>query len=99
MPTRHANSNGSPVTASIAKLNGRHTVQGGTAQAKTSTQTVVLRLPTELLEKLDDAVGQRSVRVPRHTWLLEAVAEKLDREASARPLVRDRNARGRRHGA
>lgn len=99
MPTRHANSNGSPVTATIAKLNGRHAIQGGTAQPKTSTQTVVLRLPTELLARLDDAVGQRSVRVPRHTWLLEAVAEKLDREAAAKPPVRDRNARGRRHGA
>ena len=87
------------MTATIAKLNGRHAIQGGAAQPKTSTQTVVLRLPTALLARLDDAVGQRSVRVPRHTWLLEAVAEKLDREASAKPLVRDRNARGRRHGA
>ncbi len=99
MPAHPANSNGSPVTATIAKLTGRHAIQGGTTQSKTSTQTVVLRLPTELLAKLDDAVGQRSVRVPRHTWLLEAVAEKLDREASAKPPVRDRNARGRRHGA
>ena len=41
---------------------------------------VVLRIPTALLERIDDALEARSVKIPRHTWLLEAVVEKLDRE-------------------
>lgn len=45
-----------------------------------STQPVVLRLPEHLLAALDEAVKTRSVKIPRHTWLLEAVVEKLDRE-------------------
>lgn len=53
------------------------------------THPVVLRLPEKLLNELDAAVEQRSVRIPRHTWLLEAIAEKLEREQGSR---------GRRHG-
>ena len=43
---------------------------------------VVLRLPPDMLVRVDAAVDTRSVRIPRHTWLLEAVLEKLDREQS-----------------
>jgi hypothetical protein len=43
---------------------------------------VVLRLPPDMLARVDEAVEARSVRIPRHTWLLEAVLEKLDREQS-----------------
>lgn len=53
------------------------------------THPVVLRLPEKLLNELDAAVEQRSVRIPRHTWLLEAIAEKLEREQASQ---------GRRHG-
>ncbi len=41
---------------------------------------VVLRIPAELIRRVDQAVRARRVRIPRHTWLLEAVVEKLDRE-------------------
>ncbi len=41
---------------------------------------VVLRIPATLLERIDGALEARSVKIPRHTWLLEAVVEKLDRE-------------------
>ena len=44
---------------------------------------VVLRLPPEMLSRVDVAVEARSVRIPRHTWLLEAVLEKLDREQAS----------------
>lgn len=46
------------------------------------THAVVIRMPDSLLRALDGAVGRRTVRIPRHTWLLEAVAEKLKREGS-----------------
>jgi hypothetical protein len=44
--------------------------------------SVVLRIPAETLARIDQAVQARRVKTPRHTWLLEAVMEKLDREAA-----------------
>jgi len=41
----------------------------------------VLRLPPDVLSRVDRAVEARRVTVPRHTWLMEAVIEKLEREA------------------
>ena len=41
---------------------------------------VILRLPGSMLKSIDQAVKGRPVRIPRHTWLLEAVHEKLSRE-------------------
>jgi len=43
---------------------------------------VVLRIPAAALALVDQAVQARRVKTPRHTWLLEAVMEKLDREAA-----------------
>ena len=45
------------------------------------TATVNLRMPTALVERIDDALKAHPIKKPRHTWLLEAVIEKLDREA------------------
>lgn len=47
-----------------------------------SVKNVQLRLTEEVLEDIDSAIKRRSriVKVSRHTWLLEAIAEKLDRE-------------------
>ncbi|MEA2733518.1 MAG: hypothetical protein QOF70_7993 [Acetobacteraceae bacterium] len=44
---------------------------------------VVLRMPPDVLVRIDQAVEARRVKVPRHTWLMEAVIEKLEREAKA----------------
>jgi hypothetical protein len=41
---------------------------------------VVLRMPPDVLARIDQAVEARRVKVPRHTWLMEAVIEKLERE-------------------
>jgi hypothetical protein len=43
---------------------------------------VVLRLPSDVLAQVDQVVEARRVKVPRHTWLIEAVIEKLERDAS-----------------
>jgi hypothetical protein len=32
------------------------------------------------MERIDHAVQARRIKTPRHTWLLEAIIEKLDRE-------------------
>ena len=41
---------------------------------------VKLRLPTELLTQVDQALKGRRITIPRHTWLIEAIVEKLERE-------------------
>jgi hypothetical protein len=44
-------------------------------------QQVVLRLPRALLRRVDVAVKQRTLKTPRHRWLMEAILEKLERES------------------
>lgn len=85
MSQRAANTNGSSVT--------QLTSQRG---AREDTHPVVVRVPVDLLTRLDDAVKRRHVRVPRHTWLLEAIIEKLDREQTQGDKIP--RAKGRRHG-
>ena len=48
-------------------------------QRGSKTAPIVLRLPAEMLEQIDAAVRSRPVKTPRHTWILEAVYEKLAR--------------------
>lgn len=43
-------------------------------------QLVQLRLDRHLVERIDATLETRVVKIPRHTWLLEAVHEKLARE-------------------
>jgi hypothetical protein len=60
--------------------------RGGTPSAEQNgkphdkTVAVVLRLPAEMLGQIDASVNARPIRTPRHTWLLEAVHEKLKLE-------------------
>ena len=44
------------------------------------TQYLQLRLDRELLSAIDAALHRRKVKIPRHTWILEALHEKLERE-------------------
>ncbi len=50
-------------------------------QEKTKPQFLQLRLDRDLLTSIDAALHQRKVKIPRHTWILEALYEKLEREA------------------
>jgi hypothetical protein len=42
---------------------------------------IALRVPGELLTRLDAARRAEAVPLPRNTWILQAIAEKLEREA------------------
>ena len=60
--------------------------KGGSApksdlEEKDAAAPVVLRLPGDILNRVDTSVKARPIRTPRHTWLLEAIHEKLAREA------------------
>ena len=67
--------------AQIAALIGR----GGSAVAQKTAAAdnlaVALRIPRPLAERLTRALEANMTRMPRHTWILEAIVEKLDREA------------------
>ena len=41
---------------------------------------VALRIPGPLAVRLDTFLREKTIPVPRHTWILQAVLEKLDRE-------------------
>jgi hypothetical protein len=39
---------------------------------------VALRLPLDLIDRVDAAVESRRIPLSRHQWILEAICEKLD---------------------
>jgi len=41
---------------------------------------LTIRVPAELRDRIDERLAARQVRIPRNTWILEAVVEKLARE-------------------
>ncbi|MBE9046719.1 hypothetical protein IQ255_20285 [Pleurocapsales cyanobacterium LEGE 10410] len=41
---------------------------------------ISLRLPRSFSERIETVLEKRALKVPRHTWLLEAIVEKLERE-------------------
>lgn len=47
---------------------------------KNKRQFIQLRLEPTLLTSIDAVLYQRKVKIPRHTWILEALYEKLERE-------------------
>ena len=53
----------------------------GTPKTRQKTFTVPLRFPDKnLLERIDKAVSEHSVKISRNTWLHYAITEKLDRD-------------------
>ncbi len=52
---------------------------GGNAN-QTDNKPVLIRIPPEVLKKIDEIVGAKKIKMPRHTWLLEAVYEKLEKD-------------------
>ncbi|HUB33637.1 MAG TPA: hypothetical protein VMA31_11430 [Bryobacteraceae bacterium] len=53
----------------------------GPREVQAKTTPILLRLPAGMGERLDAALKNRPVRLPRHTWILEAIHEKLTRES------------------
>lgn len=60
--------------------------KGGTPPQKDTvekkTESLQLRIPSDLLKRVDRLVKNRDVKIPRHTWLVEAIIEKVKREES-----------------
>ena len=49
-------------------------------QKKVEEKPILLRVPSDVLERIDEIVSSKQIKTPRHTWLLEAVFEKLEKE-------------------
>ena len=49
---------------------------------ETDAETAVLtiRVPVDLRDQIDSALAGRPIKVPRNTWILEALLEKLARD-------------------
>ncbi|MEB3703234.1 hypothetical protein Bealeia1_02016 (plasmid) [Candidatus Bealeia paramacronuclearis] len=43
-----------------------------------------LRVPLPLIDKIATSIKKRTIRIPRHTWILEAIIEKLSKEEEAK---------------
>ena len=58
--------------------------KGGSSAAATPTSTdvklVPIRMEATLLARLDQAVQAQPIRIPRNTWVLHAIVEKLTRD-------------------
>jgi hypothetical protein len=65
-----------------ALINKGGSVARETATPATANKPVAmtLRVPGDLMIQVDQAVEVRRVKVPRHTWIIEAIVEKLERE-------------------
>ena len=56
-----------------------HSIEGSKKNKK-NIVSVTLRLPHEFSDRIESVLEKRALKIPRHTWLLEAVIEKLERE-------------------
>ena len=72
--------------ASIAELINK----GGSVSSSTPApsqnapkeeQTVTLRVPRELIGKLDQLLDKGIIKKKRHPWILDAIVEKLERDS------------------
>jgi len=52
------------------------------ARGAEKSTALLLRIPPNILGQVDSAVKARQLKTPRHTWILEAILEKLNREAA-----------------
>lgn len=55
-------------------------------QSDVNAAVLTIRLPVELRDQIDAVLAQRPIKIPRNTWVLEAVLEKLacDQQKGAR---------------
>ena len=50
------------------------------SQPDPNSAVLTIRVPVELRDQIDSALSMRPIKIPRNTWVLEAVLEKLARD-------------------
>ena len=79
-PKAKAETSEAEVQALISKGGSPASSSQGKKLGKKDIVPVTLRLPSELTRRIEMVLQKRAFKIPRHTWLLEAVIEKLERE-------------------
>ncbi len=79
-PKAKADTSEAEVQALISKGGSPASSSQGKKLGKKDIVPVTLRLPAELTRRIEVVLQKRAFKIPRHTWLLEAVIEKLERE-------------------
>ena len=79
-PKAKAETSEAEVQALISKGGSPASSSQGKKFGKKDIVPVTLRLPAELTRRIEMVLQKRAFKIPRHTWLLEAVIEKLERE-------------------
>lgn len=49
-------------------------------QTDSNAAVLTIRVPVELRDRMDAVLASRLIKIPRNTWVLEAVLEKLARD-------------------
>ena len=80
-PKKTANKSQFEVEALINKGGSIAKFTQNTSFDKAATEKqVTLRIPVFMLTEIDNSLKQNAIRIPRHTWILKAIVEKLKRE-------------------
>jgi hypothetical protein len=53
----------------------------GISEKTVREKPIIIRIPSDALERIDRIVKSKQIKTPRHTWLLEAIFEKLEKES------------------
>jgi hypothetical protein len=81
--TRKPRGAAAPAVDVDALINRGGSPTGGTVEdPKEAVVPIVLRLPHPMLDQIEAAIKRRPFKTPRHTWILEAIHEKLSREST-----------------
>ncbi len=49
---------------------------------ESETKAVLLRIPADILQTVDAQIKDKRPRVPRHTWILEAMLQRIERDSA-----------------
>lgn len=63
-----------------ALINKGGSVASNTNQFTKTEMLVNLRMPSDIVQQIDLLVSKRRIKTSRHTWLMEAIYDKLEKE-------------------
>lgn len=65
----------------LIKKGGRSARPDFLEEEKVSEKRISLRISEDIAERIRQAAKARPIRMPRHSWIVEAILEKLDKES------------------
>lgn len=66
---------------SVISRGGSVSQSGETTPLPSAEVRVTVRLAAEMLAQIDSVLSGRKLKMPRNTWLCEAILEKLERDS------------------